>query len=91
MTIPAQGNLFDQVHIRGALERFIQTDPWLDGEAFSIEGVASAIDSSVVDAERLLEQLKRDGVLEDDVSKSGQYRFWRLSAARVRELGIERE
>ena len=72
------------------LADFIGTQQWLEGEAFSAGLVARQLGISESGAIRELERLERGGVLESETAKGGQYRFWRLSAARVKELGIER-
>jgi hypothetical protein len=76
--------------VRRAVLALIQTEPWLEGEAFAAEDVARSVGYAMGYVLGELEHLEQQGILESETAKSGAYLFWRLSTARVRELGIER-
>ena len=77
-------------NVRRAVLTLIQTEPWREGDAFAAEDVARSVGYAVGYVRGELERLEQEGLLESETAKSGAYLFWRLSAARVRELGIER-
>jgi hypothetical protein len=77
-------------NVRRAVLTLIQTEPWLEGEAFATEDVARSVGYAVGYVRSNLELLEQEGILESETAKFGAYLLWRLSAARIRELGIER-